>query len=54
MSNLGLVSGSVKVVPYNPKWHDLFIEEKNSLLEYLDGYTIDIQHVGTMSRKRRG
>lgn len=44
---LGLKRGKVKLVPYNPKWSEIFKKEKKILQKGLGKMIIDIQHVGS-------
>lgn len=44
---IGLKRGTVKLVPHNPKWDELFQVEKTKLLEIINGLIVDIQHVGS-------
>jgi len=44
---IGLKRGTVKLVPHNPKWDELFQVERARLLEILDGLIVDIQHAGS-------
>lgn len=46
---IGLKRGTVKLLPHNPKWADLFETEKKILLKALDGLVVDIQHIGSTS-----
>ncbi len=46
---LGLKSGTVKIVKYNPEWAIEFEKEKSILSTALEGYKVDIQHVGSTS-----
>lgn len=46
---IGLKRGTVKLLPHNPKWEELFEKEKNILSKALDGLIIDIQHIGSTS-----
>lgn len=46
---IGLKRGTVKLLPHNPKWSDLFEREKKILLNALDGLVVDIQHIGSTS-----
>lgn len=44
---IGLKRGTVKLLPYNKKWAELFEREKRKLNEKLGDLVIDIQHVGS-------
>ena len=44
---LGLKRGTVKLVPYNPKWAGLFEKEKQLLINTFGDIIIAIQHVGS-------
>lgn len=44
---IGLKRGTVKLVPHNPEWDELFRTEKAKLLEMMGGLVIDVQHVGS-------
>jgi GrpB-like predicted nucleotidyltransferase (UPF0157 family) len=46
---LGLESGTVRVVPYDPSWPRLYGEEVNRLLPFLDreGITLVFEHTGS-------
>ena len=48
---LGLASGTVRVVPYDPAWPTLYAEEVSRLLPYLDreGVTLVFEHTGSTS-----
>lgn len=46
---IGLKRGTVKLIPYNPQYKDLFEEEKARLLKGLSSLVIDIQHIGSTS-----
>ena len=41
----------VRVVPWNPKWHDMFLKERAKLRGYLEkaGLKAEILHVGSTS-----
>ena len=43
----------VRVVPWNPKWHDMFLKERAKLRGYLEkaGLKAEILHVGSTSVK---
>jgi GrpB-like predicted nucleotidyltransferase (UPF0157 family) len=49
MADLGLQSGTVKLVPYNPKWVSLYDAEAQSLWQALNIPINTIQHVGSTS-----
>jgi len=44
---IGLKKGTVKLLPYNPKWKELFELEKNKLLNLDNDLIIDVQHIGS-------
>lgn len=44
---IGLKRGTVKLLPYNQKWHVAFVKEKKALKRKLGKAVIDIQHVGS-------
>lgn len=46
-NTIGLKRGTVKLVPHNPEWNELFLAEKARLLEILGDLVVDIQHVGS-------
>ena len=45
--SLGLQRGKVQLVPYNPQWVVLFIEEKNQIQSLLGEDIIGIEHIGS-------
>ncbi len=45
--SLGLKRGTVELVPHNPKWQQLFEEEKKLLTDTFGGTVIAIEHVGS-------
>lgn len=47
MNKIGLKRGTVKLVPHNPEWDELFQSEKKKLLGVMGEIVIDIQHVGS-------
>lgn len=47
MNTIGLKHGTVEVVPYRPEWKQLFEEEKNTILNEIRDFIVDIQHVGS-------
>jgi GrpB-like predicted nucleotidyltransferase (UPF0157 family) len=49
MVKLGLVTGTVRIEDYNPEWKDEFLKEEILLKKQLQGYVVDIQHVGSTS-----
>lgn len=49
MAKLGLISGTVEIIEYNPEWKDEFLQEKEVLEKQLQDYDVDIQHVGSTS-----
>ncbi|MEC4853732.1 MAG: GrpB family protein, partial [Jaaginema sp. PMC 1079.18] len=44
---LGLADGELKFVEYDPKWPDLFAQEKQKLEAALGDRVLDIQHIGS-------
>lgn len=46
---LGLKSGTVKLVKYNPRWKEEFEKEKKVLFHLLKDFEVDIQHIGSTS-----
>jgi len=44
---LGLQRSTVKVIPHNELWHQLFAEEQARLRDAIGGYTLAIEHVGS-------
>lgn len=44
---IGLKRGTVKLVPYNPKWKGSFEKEKKRLQKALGDLVIGIEHVGS-------
>lgn len=46
---LGLKRGTVKLVPYEPIWTELFEAEKDTLLNAIGDYVSDIEHIGSTS-----
>lgn len=49
MKNLGLKSGTVKVLPHQFTWHTNFEKEKELILSIKSKYIKDIKHVGSTS-----
>ncbi len=49
MADLGLKSGTVNLVDYNPKWPELFLQESNILRQTLALAKSSIEHVGSTS-----
>lgn len=47
MSPLGLPRGTVRLEEYNPKWKDLFEEEKELLFKTFKDRIISIEHIGS-------
>lgn len=47
MTKIGLKRGTVKLVPHNSEWDELFGAEKVKLREVLGDLVVDIQHVGS-------
>lgn len=46
---LGLPSGQLRLVPYEPNWPLLFLAEKNRLFASLSNDILDVQHIGSTS-----
>ena len=46
---LGLESGTLKFLPHNPKWKQLFEQEKERIQSAIGDRVLDIQHVGSTS-----
>jgi len=46
---MGLKMGTVKLEEYNPKWKDMFDEEKTNLKEIFGDLAINIEHIGSTS-----
>ena len=46
---IGLRRGTVKLVPYDPIWKELFEAEKDTLLNTIGDYVSDIEHIGSTS-----
>lgn len=46
---LGLKRGTVKLVPYNPKWVELFEKERQLLVKTFGKKIIAIEHIGSTS-----
>lgn len=44
---IGLGRETVKVVPYNLKWQEIYQEEEKLLYHLLGKWALDIQHVGS-------
>ncbi len=44
---IGLKTGTVKMIPYCPKWKNLSKDEKRVLHEPLGHLAVDIQHIGS-------
>ena len=49
MSDIGLQRGTVKLVPYNPKWPFIYKEEADILNTILTKYIAGIEHIGSTS-----
>ena len=47
--NLGLKRGNVRIDKYNPEWENEYLKEEKILKEVLNGYDVDIQHIGSTS-----
>ncbi|MFL0269363.1 GrpB family protein [Candidatus Clostridium radicumherbarum] len=48
---IGLKRGTVKLLPYDYRWVELYKQEEKLLLSLIGEYVIDIQHVGSTSIK---
>lgn len=48
---LGLKSKELKLVPHDPEWEKVFLEEKRKLKEIIGDIVLDIEHVGSTSIK---
>jgi len=46
---MGLKVGTVKIETYNPKWKDMFNEEKENLKNIFNNLAINIEHIGSTS-----
>ncbi len=46
---LGLPSGQLRLVPYEPDWLHLFLAEKERLFASLSNDILDVQHIGSTS-----
>jgi len=46
---IGLARGTVKLLPYSPKWAEAFEKEKKLLSRILNRIVVDIQHIGSTS-----
>lgn len=46
---IGLARGTVKLLPYNYEWAELYKQEEKLLYSLIGQYIIDIQHVGSTS-----
>lgn len=49
MASLGLQRGTVELKDHDPKWHELFEDEKKLLLETFGDRIIAIEHIGSTS-----
>jgi len=49
LAPLGLARGTVRLVPYDPAWRDLFLAEAARLRAALGGRVLAIEHVGSTS-----
>jgi GrpB-like predicted nucleotidyltransferase (UPF0157 family) len=49
MDDIGLKRGEVKLSEYNPRWAELFEEEKETLLEKFPSILLEISHGGSTS-----
>lgn len=48
-ATIGLKRGTVKVVPYNPAWAQMFEQEKQALKEMFGDRILAIEHIGSTS-----
>lgn len=46
---LGLTKGTVRLVPHDARWAELYRDEEARLREALEGVLVDIQHYGSTS-----
>ena len=46
---MGLRVGTVKLEKYDPKWKEMFLNEKNNLEKYFGDIALEIEHVGSTS-----
>ena len=46
---MGLKVGTVKLEEYNPKWKEMFNEEKENLKKIFQSLAINIEHIGSTS-----
>lgn len=46
---LGLSSGQLQLIPYEPTWPRLFLAEKERIFASLGNVVLDIQHIGSTS-----
>ena len=46
---MSLKTGTVKLEKYDPKWHKMFLLEKNNLKKLFGDLAIEIEHVGSTS-----
>ena len=44
---IGLEKAIVRVVPYHPRWHDVFQQERHVLQKHIGGQVLDIPHLGS-------
>lgn len=44
---IGLKRGTAQLVPHNPKWSELFEQEKQSLIDVFGDSIIAIEHIGS-------
>jgi len=48
---LGLKSKEIELIPHDPEWEKVFLEEKRKLKEIIGDIVLDIEHVGSTSIK---
>ena len=46
---MGLKVGVVKLEEYNPKWKDMYLEEKENLKDFFGDIALAIEHIGSTS-----
>jgi GrpB-like predicted nucleotidyltransferase (UPF0157 family) len=49
MTTIGLARGTVKIVPYQPGWRDLFLQEALLLRSVMGPAVLAIEHIGSTS-----
>ena len=47
MTTIGLARGTVRLVPYQPGWRDLFVQEALLLRSVMGESALDIEHIGS-------